>query len=308
MTPQPANREASPSPASSIESRSTPDGQQHRRGFRAPLRPLDPMVLPDHIDVLYRAAWALCGSRHEAEDLVQDTFARVLKRPRLLRSDNDVGYLLRALRNTHATRHRAARRRPITVPLLETDSNDGAEVVASIDARELMAAIAAAPQPYRDAVVAVDVVGLSYRQAARHLRTREATITSRLSRGRQHVARALGEPASAHRGRRARDADRVSVLVPEWSLLVTGRSGMPPRIATIEYLVEVAKDWTLARFAAAREQRVRTRSPSLRTARCRRSAARPRARLPRGGISLRRDSASADTDRLVTQHGRDLAR
>jgi hypothetical protein len=36
-----------------------------------------------------------------------------------------------------------------------------------------------------------------------------------------------------------------------WSLLVTGRSGTPPRIATVEYLVEVAKDWTLARFAAA---------------------------------------------------------
>jgi hypothetical protein len=34
-------------------------------------------------------------------------------------------------------------------------------------------------------------------------------------------------------------------------LLVTGRSGTPPRIAAIEYLVEVAKDWTLARFAAA---------------------------------------------------------
>jgi hypothetical protein len=32
---------------------------------------------------------------------------------------------------------------------------------------------------------------------------------------------------------------------------VAGRSGTPPRIATIEYLVEAAKDWTLARFAAA---------------------------------------------------------
>jgi hypothetical protein len=32
---------------------------------------------------------------------------------------------------------------------------------------------------------------------------------------------------------------------------VTGRSGTPARIATVEYLVEVAKDWTLARFAAA---------------------------------------------------------
>jgi RNA polymerase sigma-70 factor, ECF subfamily len=176
---------------------STSDGRQPGADSGPLQRPLDPMVLSDHLDVLYRAAWALCGSRHEAEDLVQETFARVLRRPRLLRSDNDVGYLLRALRNTHVIRQRAAMRRPITVPLLETDSNHRGEVVASIDVRELMAAIAAAPEPYRDAVVAVDVVGLSYRQAARQLRTREATIASRLSRGRQHVARALGEPASA---------------------------------------------------------------------------------------------------------------
>jgi len=121
----------------------------------------------------------------------------VLQRPRLLRSDSDVGYLLRALRNTHATRHRAAMRRPITVPLFETDSIDRAEITQAFNPRELMAAIAAAPQPYRDAVVAVDVVGLSYRQAARQLRTREATIASRLHRGRQHIARVLGDPASS---------------------------------------------------------------------------------------------------------------
>jgi RNA polymerase sigma-70 factor (ECF subfamily) len=71
--------------------------------------------------------------------------------------------------------------------------------VARIGAHELMAAIAVTPEPYRDAVVAVDVVGLSYRQAARQLRTTEATITSRLSRGRQHVARALGDPVPASR-------------------------------------------------------------------------------------------------------------
>jgi RNA polymerase sigma-70 factor, ECF subfamily len=182
--------------SASIDVGSMPDGQEPGADSRSLPRPLDPRVLPDHIDVLYRAAWALCGSRHEAEDLVQETFARVLRRPRLLRSDNDVGYLMRALRNTHASRQRAAMRRPITVPLVETASDHGAEAVAGIDARELMAAIAAAPKPYRDVVVAVDVVGLSYRQAARQLRTREATITSRLFRGRQHVARTLADQAS----------------------------------------------------------------------------------------------------------------
>jgi RNA polymerase sigma-70 factor (ECF subfamily) len=153
------------------------------------LQMLDPDRLSDHIDRLYRAAWAMCGSRADAEDLVQETFVNVLKRPRLLRDGNEIAYLLRALRNTHANRYRAAARRPQTRQLFEDDSpahSDG-----SIPGREIMQAIANAPAPYRDAVVAVDLLGLSYREAARSLRTREATITTRLHRGRQHVAREL---------------------------------------------------------------------------------------------------------------------
>jgi RNA polymerase sigma-70 factor (ECF subfamily) len=49
---------------------------------------LDPESLPVHVDRLFRAAWALCGSPHDAEDLVQETFLRVLSRPRLLRGDD----------------------------------------------------------------------------------------------------------------------------------------------------------------------------------------------------------------------------
>ena len=64
-----------------------------------------------------------------------------------------------------------------------------------------MAAIAAAPEPYRDVIVAVDVVGLTYRQAARLLRTRQARITSRLSRARQHLARTLGGGVESSRDR-----------------------------------------------------------------------------------------------------------
>lgn len=102
------------------------------------------------------------------EDLVQDTFANVLARPRLLRNENEVGYLLRAPRNTHANRHRAAARLPPTVPLHETDPGCRADAAAAFDAREVFTAIAAAPKHYRDAVVAVDIGGLSYLQAARH--------------------------------------------------------------------------------------------------------------------------------------------
>src|SRR5436309_1266262 len=72
---------------------------------------LDPESLGDHVDRLYRSAWALCGSRADAEDLVQETFARVLAKPRRIRNDDDIGYLLMVLRNTFFSSRRAAGRR-----------------------------------------------------------------------------------------------------------------------------------------------------------------------------------------------------
>jgi len=157
---------------------------------------LEPDRLTDHVDALYRAACALCGSRPDAEDLVQETFAQVLKRPRFVRRDRELGYLLRALRNTYYSRCRTAARRPVTVALPELAAPAASEPTFS--ATEIMQALAGVPAPYRDAVIAVDIVGLSYREAARALRAREATITTRLYRGRQHVARVLLDTAEAN--------------------------------------------------------------------------------------------------------------
>jgi RNA polymerase sigma-70 factor (ECF subfamily) len=160
-------------------------------------RPLDPDRLGDHIDRLYRAAWGLCGSREEAEDLVQETYAKVLKRPRLLHSDDDLGYLLRVLRNTYFSGLRAARRRVRTEPLPdELDRTEDPRLLGpqqALDARELYGLIADLPENFRDALVAVDVLGLSYAEAARALRVREATITTRLYRARTRLAAALGD-------------------------------------------------------------------------------------------------------------------
>jgi RNA polymerase sigma-70 factor (ECF subfamily) len=160
------------------------------------LRPLDPARLGDHIDRLYRAAVGMCGSHADAEDLVQETYVQVLRKPRLLRSDDDLGYLMRVLRNTFYSRYRSEARRPRDSPLDEheelVEGRQLAQPAAAAEAAEVIAAVAALPEPYRETVAAVDLAGLSYKEAARALRTREGTVMSRLSRGREQVADALG--------------------------------------------------------------------------------------------------------------------
>jgi RNA polymerase sigma-70 factor (ECF subfamily) len=156
-------------------------------------RTLEPARLGDHLDRLYRAAWALCGSREDAEDLVQDTYARVLARPRLIRHEDDLGYLLRALRNTFLNKRRSESRRVRSAPLPdELDLMADPQAVlpeTALAAGEVYAAISALPEDFRDVLIAVDVVGLSYKETARALRTREGTVMSRLYRARRQVVR-----------------------------------------------------------------------------------------------------------------------
>jgi RNA polymerase sigma-70 factor (ECF subfamily) len=155
---------------------------------------LDPARLGDHLDRLFRAAWALAGNREDAEDLVQETYVRVLARPRFLRNDDDLGYLLRVLRNTFLThlRDRSRRIDPVAMPddpVVEDLTSPSPQ--AAVEVREVYAAVASLPDEYRDAVVAVDIVGLSYKEAAKALGTKEGTIMSRLYRGRQRVVRSV---------------------------------------------------------------------------------------------------------------------
>jgi len=158
---------------------------------------LDPESLPGHVDRLYRAAWALCGSRDDAEDLVQETFARVLSRPRWLHGDDELAYLMRVMRNMFLDSRRSASRRPrVTTTLDDVEAGDprgGPE--QALEAQELYGAIAELPQDFRLALVAVDILGLSYAQAGRALGVGEATVTTRLHRARRRVVASI-DPAS----------------------------------------------------------------------------------------------------------------
>jgi RNA polymerase sigma-70 factor, ECF subfamily len=163
----------------------------------ATARRLDPESLGDHVDRLYRAARAMSRSREEAEDLVQDTFARVLQRPRFLHCEDDIGYLLRVLRNTFVSGRRRAARRPQATDtpdeLMRIEDRSAPQPERRLDTAALYDAISALPAGFRDALIAVDVLGLSYEEASRALRVREATITTRLHRARQRVASVLAQ-------------------------------------------------------------------------------------------------------------------
>src|SRR3954447_22051928 len=176
---------------------------------------LDPAHLGDHLDRLYRAAWAMCGSREEAEDLVQETYARVLARPRWLRGEDDLGYLLRVLRNTHIPGRRTPGRRPVGVPFSDEapepeDPGTSWRPEAALDVDLLFSLIAELPEAFREALIAVDVCGLSYAEAGRVLRVREATITTRLHRARRQVAAGLRAGEMPERARTSRKGARAS--------------------------------------------------------------------------------------------------
>ena len=161
-------------------------------------RRLDPETAGDHIDTLFRAACALCGSRQLAEDLVQETYVKVLARPRFLRRDDDLGYLIKALRNVWYSHLRGERTRRAATDSAEQAPDElpmptsAGDPHSSLEASAVFDALAELPQPYREAVAAVDVAGLSYAEAASALGVRQGTIMSRVYRGREQVVQAVG--------------------------------------------------------------------------------------------------------------------
>ena len=155
-----------------------------------------------HLDRLVAAARALCGNHADADDLVQDVFLSLLRRPRRLSRGSEPAYLLTMLRNAQVDRYRTATRRQTTA-LDEVDEPEdprsGLRPERAAEQREVLDAVAALDSPFRETVVAVDVVGLSYKEAAQALGVPVGTVMSRLARGRERTVASLGAlPAGAY--------------------------------------------------------------------------------------------------------------
>jgi RNA polymerase sigma-70 factor, ECF subfamily len=162
-------------------------------------------------DQVYRVARHLAGSKEEAEDLVQETYARAFRSWRSFTPGTNLrAWLLRILTNLNIDRGRRKQRTPDTQPLEEgdyflynrleessSDSQAEEHVVERLSQDDVVTALSAVPHDFRDVIVLVDIGDFSYADAAQILDIPIGTVMSRLHRGRRILKREMAEAATA---------------------------------------------------------------------------------------------------------------
>src|SRR2546423_10487389 len=161
-------------------------------------------------DQVYRVARRLAGSREEAEDLVQDTYARAFRSWQQYQPGTNLrAWLLRILTNLNIDRGRRVQRTPEQTPLEErayslhnrlestmSDENpDEERVLERLSQNAVVESLAEVPHDFRDVLVLVDIGEFSYAEAAQILDIPVGTVMSRLHRGRRILKQQLADKA-----------------------------------------------------------------------------------------------------------------
>lgn len=141
--------------------------------------------LKESLPGLARYAYVLTGSRHAAEDLLQDTLVKTVGAwPRIRQDGNPVGYVKTIMARTQVSWWR--RRRPVTATLDDVRSDDrwmrGVE-----DRDELRRALATLPPLQRAVLVLTFLDGADDGEVALRLQRRPATVRSLRHRGLQSL-------------------------------------------------------------------------------------------------------------------------
>lgn len=158
-------------------------------------------------DALYNFAFWLTFDRSDAEDLVQETFAKALKGFSSFQpGTNFKAWLFQILKNTFLTSKTGlASRRTISL------EDEGAAAVHTLDrstpesiflanasSAKVQAEIEQLPLPYREVLLLADLEEMKYAEIAEVLRLPIGTVMSRLSRARQRLRQGLAADAGMH--------------------------------------------------------------------------------------------------------------
>ena len=165
-----------------------------RRAFEAEALP--------HLDTVYRVALRLAGSESQADDLTQETMLRAFRSWHQFKSGNNVrAWLLTILRHTFINEYRRTRRAGVTLDVSEVEEFRVFPDVQEADPEgrffdqivddEVLRAIDALPEEFREALVLSDVEDLSYAEIAKVLEVPIGTVKSRLFRARRALQKQL---------------------------------------------------------------------------------------------------------------------
>jgi RNA polymerase sigma-70 factor (sigma-E family) len=137
-----------------------------------------------HSPALFHTALLLCGNRHDAEELVQDTLARLLpKWDRVRQADSELAYVRRSLTNRFISARRAPAVRDASLWELP-DGWDGRDLSESVAvSRTIWQLLGALPNRQRAALVMRHFHDLPDAEIAAALGCRVATVRSLTSRG-----------------------------------------------------------------------------------------------------------------------------
>src|SRR6188472_225943 len=159
-------------------------------------------------DQVYRVARRLVSTREEAEDLVQETYARAFRSWRSYRPGTNLrAWLLRILTNLNIDRGRREQRAPDLQSLDDDefglfrsldDGSAGEDVdrlVERLSQDAIVQALSSVPHDFRDVIVLVDIGDFTYQDAAQILDIPVGTVMSRLHRGRRILKNELAGKA-----------------------------------------------------------------------------------------------------------------
>jgi len=160
-----------------------------------------------YVDALHNLARYLAGNGADAEDLVQETYARALQGAhQFTPATNLKAWLFRILRNTFISRYRRSRTNPVVSGFETVASTVAAEEPWFLDdieldrlrkvvGAEIEAALMALSEDART-VILLDLDGLTDQEVADVIGCAPGTVKSRLARARASLRRSLKDYAN----------------------------------------------------------------------------------------------------------------